>query len=292
MRASIFKAVAASALVAIAATSAATAADIAPRYTKAQPAMVEVWNWTGFYIGGNAGYSWGRGNSDVSYFNTVTGLPIAPPPGSITSAGYDMNGAIAGGQIGYNWQSNNWVFGLEADAQWSDEKGRSAYLCAATVVPAAGVCLPGLTFLPPGVTGTALTLDQHLEWFGTVRGRVGVLATPRVLLYATGGLAYGSIKTTGALAGFNGNGVAVASIGSSSDVRFGWTVGAGIEGKITNNWSAKLEYLYMDFDTFRAGTFTLVPLATIGANVDTRFHDHVLRVGVNYAFGGPVIAKY
>ena len=292
MRASAFKAIAASALAIMAATSIASAADMAPRYTKAPPAMVEVWNWTGFYIGGNAGYSWGRGNSDVSYFNTVTGLPIVPPAGSITSAGHDMNGAIAGGQIGYNWQSGNWVYGLEADAQWSDEKGRSSYLCAATVVPAAGVCLPGLTFLPPGVTGTALTVDQHLEWFGTVRGRVGVLATPRVLFYGTGGLAYGSIKTTGALAGFNGNGIAVASIGSSSDVRFGWTVGAGVEGKITNNWSAKLEYLYMDFDSFRAGTFTLVPLATVGANVDTRFHDHVLRVGLNYTIGGPVIAKY
>ena len=97
------------------------------------------------------------------------------------------------------------------------------------------------------MTGTSLTVDQHLEWFGTVRGRVGVLATPRVLFYATGGLAYGSIKTTGAI-GVTRNGVAVALVGSNSDVRFGWTVGAGVEGKITSNWSAKLEYLYMDFD--------------------------------------------
>jgi outer membrane immunogenic protein len=80
MRASTFKALAASALVAMAAGSVASAADMAPRYTKAPPAMVEVWNWSGFYIGGNAGYSWGRGNSDVSYFNTVTGLAIAPRP--------------------------------------------------------------------------------------------------------------------------------------------------------------------------------------------------------------------
>jgi outer membrane immunogenic protein len=73
---------------------------------------------------------------------------------------------------------------------------------------------------------------------------------------------------------------------------FGWTVGAGVEGKITNNWSAKLEYLCMDFVSFRAGTFTLAPGSLISANVDTRIHDHVLRVGLNYAFGGPVIAKY
>ena len=290
MRASIFQAIAVSAFAAVAATSIASAADMAPRYTKAPPPVVEVWNWTGFYIGGNAGYSWGRGDSDVSYFSTVTGLPIAPAPGSITSAGFNMNGAIAGGQIGYNWQSNNWVFGLEADAQWSDEKGRASYLCAATAI--GGPCLPGLTFLPAGATGTVLTLDQHLEWFGTVRGRVGFLATPKVLFYGTGGLAYGSIKSTGAIAGFNGNGVAVAAIGTTSDVRLGWTLGAGVEGKITNNWSAKLEYLYMDFDTFRAATFTLAPLATIGGNVDTRFHDHILRVGLNYTFGGPVVAKY
>ena len=84
----------------------------------------------------------------------------------------------------------------------------------------------------------------------------------------------------------------IASVGSNSDVRVGWTVGAGVEGKITNNWSAKLEYLYMDFDTFRAVTFTLAPGSPISANVDTRFRDHVLRVGLNYAFSGPVIAKY
>ena len=114
----------------------------------------------------------------------------------------------------------------------------------------AAPAFPGLTALPAGVTGTSLTVDQHLEWFGTVRGRAGILATPRVLLYATGGLAYGSFKTTGAFAGVTPAGIAVGSVASTSDTRLGWTVGAGIEGKITNNWSAKLEYLYMDFDSF------------------------------------------
>jgi outer membrane immunogenic protein len=290
MRTSTLKAIAVSAFAAMAVTSAASAADLAARpYTKA-PVMVEVWNWTGFYIGGNAGYSWGRSNTDVSYFNSVTGVPIVPPAGSITGAGFDMNGAIAGGQIGYNWQSSNWLFGLEADAQWSDERGSAAYRCAATAV--GGVCLPGLTFLPAGVTGSSLAVNQSLEWFGTVRGRAGVLVTPQVLLYATGGLAYGSIKTSGAFAGVAPNGVAVAVAGSSSDTRIGWTVGGGIEGKITTNWSAKLEYLYMDLDNFRAGSFTLAPGSLIAANVDSRFRDHILRAGINYTFGGPVIAKY
>lgn len=290
MRASTFKAIATAAFTTVAAISAASAADMAPRYTKAPPPVVEVWNWTGFYLGGNAGYSWGRSNTDVSYFNTVTGLPIAPPAGSILGSGFDMNGAIAGGQAGYNWQVNNWVWGLEADIQWSDEKGRGIHSCSATLI--GGPCLPGLTFLPPGATGTSLALDQKLEWFGTLRGRAGLVATPQVLLYATGGLAYGSIKSTATLAGFTPAGIAVAAVGTNTETRVGWTVGAGMEGMITRNWTAKLEYLYMDLGGFNAGTFTLAPAATIGGNVHSNFTDHILRAGLNYKFGGPVVAKY
>ena len=290
MRASTLKTIATAAFAAMAASSVASAADMAPRYTKAPPVMVEVWNWTGFYIGGNAGYSWGRSDSTVNYFNTATGAAIVPPPGSITGARFDMNGAIAGGQVGYNWQTGSWVWGVEADAQWSDEKGRANLLCSSTII--GGPCLPGLTFLPPGATGTTLALDQKLEWFGTARLRGGWLASPRVLLYVTGGLAYGEIKTTASLAGFNGNGIAVASIGSNSDTRVGWTVGAGIEGMITQNWTAKLEYLYMDLGGFNAGTYTLAPASPIGARVDSDFRDHILRAGINYKFGGPVVARY
>ena len=291
MRASTFKVIATAAFAVVTAIPTASAADLAARpYTKAPPVMVEVYNWTGFYIGGNAGYSWGRSNTDVSYFNTATGAPIVPPLGSIVSNSFDMNGGIAGGQIGYNWQTNNWVWGLEADIQWSGERGSSAFRCAATGV--GGVCLPGLTFLPPGVTGTNFALDQSLEWFGTVRGRAGWVASPQVLLYATGGLAYGAIKTRGAFAGVTPGGVAVTSFGSNTDTRVGWTVGAGVEGMITRNWSAKLEYLYMDLGRADAGTFALAPASVIGAHVSSRFTDHILRAGINYRFGGPVVAKY
>jgi outer membrane immunogenic protein len=272
--------------------SAASAADLARPYTKAPPLIEPVWSWTGFYVGANGGYSWGRSRTDASFFNTVTGVPVVLPAGSVTSSGFDMNGGVAGGQAGYNWQTNNWVWGLEADIQWSGEKGRTSYLCSATLI--GGPCLPGLTFLPPGVTGTTLTLDQNLQWFGTVRGRAGILATPQVLLYATGGLAYGSIKTTGTLAGTTGILVIgpVGSVGSTTDTRVGWTVGAGIEGKITRDWSAKLEYLYMDLGRFDSGPFSLAPASTIGVNVSSRFTDHILRAGINYQFSGPVIAKY
>jgi outer membrane immunogenic protein len=113
-----------------------------------------------------------------------------------------------------------------------------------------------------------------------------------VLLYATGGLAYGAIKTRGAFAGVTPGGVAVTSFGSNTDTRVGWTVGAGVEGLITRNWSAKLEYLYMDFGRADAGTFALAPASVIGAHVSSRFTDHILRAGINYRFGGPVVAKY
>ncbi|MBR0833238.1 porin family protein [Bradyrhizobium manausense] len=271
----------------------AMAADLAARpYVKA-PVMVEpVWSWTGFYIGANGGYSWGRSRSDVTYNNTASGAAIAAPAGSITSASFNMNGGVAGGQAGYNWQSANWVFGIEGDLNWSGEKGSAGFSCAASGL-AGGACLPGLTFLPAGAAaGTTLAIDQKLEWFGTVRGRVGVLAAPQVLLYGTGGLAFGSIKTTGTMSGFTPAGVAIASVGSNSETRAGWTVGVGVEGKITQNWSAKLEYLYMDLGRFSSGPFTLAPGSTIAANVSSRFTDNILRAGINYQFGGPVVAKY
>jgi len=270
----------------------AMAADLAARpYVKA-PVMDPVWSWTGWYVGVNGGYSWGRSRTDVTYNNTATGAVIVPPAGSVTSASFDMNGGVAGGQAGYNWQNANWVYGIEGDLQWSGERGSAGFNCAPSSL-AGGACLPGLTFLPPGsAAGTSLTIDQHLQWFGTVRGRIGILATPKVLFYGTGGLAFGEIKTTGTLFGFTPAGVAIASIGSTSTTRAGWTVGAGVEGKITQNWSAKLEYLYMDLGRFSSGPFTLAPAAAIAATGSSRFTDHILRAGINYQFGGPVVARY
>jgi outer membrane immunogenic protein len=145
---------------------------------------------------------------------------------------------------------------------------------------------------PPGVAGTSLAFDQSLEWFGTARLRGGWLASPRTLLYVTGGLAYGGLKTSAAVAGVNGNGVAITAAGSTTDTRVGWTIGAGVEGMLSQNWTAKLEYLYMDLGGIRSGTVSLAPIALIAARVDTNFTDHILRAGINYKFGGPVVAKY
>ena len=277
MRVSILKTIAASALAAMAVASAASAADLAARpYTKA-PIVAPVYDWTGFYIGGNVGYSWGR-SSDTSTLTNGAGTVLFT-----TGAGANMDGVIGGGQIGYNWQVQNWVWGLEADIQGSDQKGRRGYLCPT------GVCTPpfGVIAVFPG-PAVPVALDQKLEWFGTVRGRVGVLATPQVLFYATGGLAYGEVNTSAVIGagafGFNAH-----------DTRVGYTVGAGVEGAIGGNWTAKLEYLYMDLGRTSGAFLTTIPAlggGVLSYNYSSRITNNIVRVGLNYKFGGPVIAKY
>jgi outer membrane immunogenic protein len=255
----------------------AFAADLSPRtYTKA-PAYVDPgYNWSGFYLGGNVGYGWGRSsNSETLSLNTTA---------FTNNSRNDVDGVIGGGQIGYNWQVTNWLFGLEADFQGSDQRGTSSSICVG--------CGNG------GDNITA-TLTQKLNWFGTVRGRVGILATPNVLLYGTGGLAYGEVETGGSLAGpTNLTPLGTFTFPGTSSTRVGWTAGAGVEGRIAGNWTAKLEYLYMDLGTTNAG-----PIATnivlLGgrlpgnASYSSHFTDNTLRAGVNYHFNsGPVVAKY
>ena len=211
------------------------------------------------------------------------GVPIVPPAGSITSANTKLNGAIAGIQGGYNWQNGQWVLGVEGDLQWSGQKGTSDFLCSA-LAPAGGACLPGFTFIPAGVNGVALTLDQKLQWFGTLRGRVGVLATPTWLVYATGGLAVGGIKTDATLTGHT-NAVAsvpLVSTASNTATKAGWTIGAGIEGVISGKWTGKVEYLYVDYGSV-SGNVTNLP-AGIQASYSSHITDNVVRAGLNYHY--------
>lgn len=288
----------------------AMAADLsAPVYTKAPPPVAAVYNWTGFYIGGNVGSSWGRSSGTETFTDASSGAVL-----SSSANRFDMDGVIGGGQAGYNWQADRWVFGLEADIQASGQKGNIPFSCAGGIAGAttlAGLSGPcGLGHLgdtaPFNVTAFPVlgNLNQKLEWFGTFRGRVGVTATPTFLLYATGGLAYGEVKTAETISGVNITGVQgtntststpVAAAFSNSSTRVGWTVGAGIEGVISGNWTAKLEYLYIDLGNF-SGTFVTPVMAPSGAFVATSYSSHVtdniLRVGLNYRFGGPVVAGY
>ena len=269
-------------------TASAVAADLPVRKAPA-PVVAPVWSWNGFYIGINGGYSWGRAGRDITFFNPVTGAAIIPPVGSGSTSDANLDGGVFGGQIGYNWQTANWVFGIETDAQWSGQRGTASAVCGATPV-IGGPCLPGFTAVPAGIIGTVANVEQKLEWFGTFRGRAGFAVMPSLLLYATGGAAYGSIKTNLGLAGFTPNGTPVAIAGSSSDTRLGWTVGGGIEGKFAPNWSAKVEYLYMDLGSVSSTAVfpTAAGVPPIGVSLNSRITDNIIRGGINYHFSaGP-----
>jgi outer membrane immunogenic protein len=253
----------------------AFAADLPAKvYTKAPPPVVEVYNWTGFYVGGNVGYSWGR-SSDYSTLTNGAGTVLFA-----NSSAINLNGVVGGGQIGYNWQVQNWVWGFEADIQGTDEKGTRSFICPT------GVCTVTTGFFaaapPPGPAVTVSPMDQKIEWFGTVRARGGILATPRVLLYATGGLAYGDVRTSETI-----NNIAAAQAFSRTETRVGWTAGVGVEGAIGGGWTAKLEYLYMDLGRTTGSFFTTFPALGGGfvtSNFSSRITDNILRVGVNYNF--------
>jgi outer membrane immunogenic protein len=288
----------------------AFAADLPARvYTKAPVIVDPIYDWTGFYVGGNIGYSWGRSSSTIPFSDATSGLLL-----SATPTKFDMDGVIGGGQIGYNWERNKWVFGLEADIQGSGQKGSSNASCAGgsatatTLLGLSGACTIGHLgdTAPFNVAALPVNegLSQKLEWFGTVRGRIGPTITPTFLAYVTGGLAYGQVNSSETINGTNiigpqgTNGstlVPVAGSFSSSTTRVGWTVGGGIEGAIGGNWTAKLEYLYIDLGNV-SGTFVTPIIATSGAFVSSGYSSHItdniLRVGVNYRFGGPVVARY
>jgi outer membrane immunogenic protein len=251
-------------LASFAATQSASAADMA---LKAPPPPV-IYDWTGFYLGINGGYSWGRSATDF------TGPGLVP-----FSTSQKMNGWLGGGQAGYNWQFNkSWVLGLEADIQGTGQRGTDA-------LPTSPPCPLVVVAVVPCTTTTG-TFQQKLEWFGTVRARLGVEPSDHWLLYVTGGLAYGDIKTiatasavTTAGAGGPVTGTATATA-SNSTIKAGWTIGGGAEWVLSGPWTAKLEYLYMDYGHVSTS------LALVGfyplLNTNSHVTDNVVRAGINY----------
>jgi outer membrane immunogenic protein len=271
-----------------------------------QPASAaDPWMWTGFYAGLNGGYGFGDAATRVDATTTTvvrtrifrtagpTLISDVTAPAVVTSVSARNNtavdGPLGGLQLGYNWQQGWWLAGVEADIQAAGQSGRTSF-CFVVAVP----CPAGAAFLDA---------SYHLNWFGTVRGRLGVLPHPQVLLYATGGLAYGGVD-----ADFTGGLVGLASTTVSTHrTQVGWTLGGGIEGAVGNGWSVKLEYLYVDLGRFSTagGTnsiFTSVDLpdtpaqgfnslidttTTATATARTKLTDHVVRVGFNYRFASP-----
>jgi outer membrane immunogenic protein len=242
----------------------------------ASSAQAANYNWNGFYLGGNLGYSWGRSSTDYT-LGQVTGGGVAGTGLDAASSSIDLKGMLGGLQLGYNWQRTNWVFGLETDFQWTGQKGSTSFSCVSAA----------LCGFPPAVT---TNIDQKLKWFGTARGRIGPTISPTAFVYLTGGLAYGRFDTDLSVAGVAGNGVTPTStLASFSTTKVGWVIGAGAEGVISGKWTAKIEYLYIDFGTVSGGpiTSTTAPAARtnfVTAAFSSRMTDNILRVGLNYKY--------
>jgi outer membrane immunogenic protein len=249
-------------LIGLAAATPTFAADMAARtYTKAPPKIAAVYNWTGFYIGANAGYGSSRmcGAPQTVAGNGVV-VVVAGLPGFNTTCG-NANGALAGGQFGYRWQTSAWVFGIEAQGDWANLKGTVA-----------NATLPALFSTTGKVNG-----------FGLFTGSIGY-AWDNVLLYAKGGAAVTGNKFIG-----NSLNPAVLPSTSASETRWGAVAGAGLEIGFAPNWSVGFEYDHL-FMGSRNLTFALTPAIAYTTRVSQDVDMGTVRV--NYRFGGPVVAKY
>jgi outer membrane immunogenic protein len=255
---------AATAVIGFAAINGANAADLA---LKAPPPPVVVDEWTGPYIGLNLGGSWGR--SRTSYND--------PDPAFVPfTTSQHMDGVLGGAQIGYNVQFNRiWLAGLEADFQGTGQRGSATFPPITEVF--AGVAVTTVT--------TTGTLTQKMPWFGTVRARLGAEPTSNLLLFVTGGLAFAEIKSTAAISAVAmtpGGTFTAATSSTVSNERAGWTGGFGAEWMFAKNWSAKVEYLYMDYGHINDGFLGVGTLAVLGIN--SHVTDNVVRAGVNLHF--------
>jgi len=224
------------------------------------------YNWTGFYAGINIGGA----INDSKYKLSPTGAFFDPgyaPYNSLrTDSGNLNNGAFtSGAQLGYNYQICNFVFGLETDFNYNgvDE---SDSVNRALSSPLLGRLLH--------------TVKQNIDYFGTFRARVGFTPIDRLLVYGTGGLAYGHVSSSSNVlfTPFGDN-----YVGSKSDIRAGWTAGGGSEYAVTNNWTLRVEYLFVDLgkQSYSKGDANY-PEYTYTTNIENR--EHVIRLGINYKF--------
>jgi outer membrane immunogenic protein len=239
----------------IALAAPALAADLPARtYTKAPVMVSPIYDWSGFYIGANAG---GASAHDCLTINSVAGAAVVP-----NSEGcHNATGAVVGGQVGYRWQMTNWVFGVEAQGDWANLSGSNSSLTA--VIP--------------------YTNQTKVDAIGLFTGQIGY-AFNNVLLYVKGGAA---VTDNSYNSSFTATGV---QFNTASDTRWGGAVGTGIEVGFAPNWSVAVEYdhLFMGNPniTFPASGIAVTRSDNIRQDVDMG------TVRLNYRFGGPVVAKY
>jgi outer membrane immunogenic protein len=219
------------------------------------PPVVPIFSWTGIYIGVHAGAGWGIKEET---FTTAT---------LRSDNQYSVTGFLGGAQVGFNYQVGSWVWGAEAQFSWSD--------------------LDGKTGCNAGAPVALVNCHAKVDWLGTAAARVGFVVD-KALVFVKGGGAWVHDKydTTFFAAPFTNIHV--------DETRWGWMFGTGIEYAFGGNWSAKVEYDYLDFGTHTTSFPGLGALVT-GANeaVDIRQRIHLVKFGLNYRFGaGAVVANY
>ena len=240
-------------LVAMGIAAPAFAADLPGTYSRAPVIFAPVYDWSGAYVGANGG--WGSSNACWD-FTTPGGSFIA------SEGCHDANGGTAGGQLGYRWQSNAVVFGIEGQGNWADLRGSNS------------------SNFFPGSTNQSI-----VNGFGLFTGQIGY-AWDNVLLYGKGGAAV-TDNTYNVLVTGTG-----ASAGASGEVtRWGGTIGAGLEYGFAANWTAGVEYDHL-FTGNRSVTFTTPPAGTFFGTDNVRQDVDLVTVRVNYRWGGPAISKY
>lgn len=272
----------------------AGAADMA---VKALPAPVVAYNWTGCYIGVNAGWKGGRFRDESASVPTTTAT--FPAVGTQTAVAdninldsFTANSGAAGGQVGCRWQTaNNWVFGIEGDADWTDLHG--------TVVNR-GIG-PGFTFVPGD------SFDNRARWEASARGIVG-RSFDKLLVYGTAGVAFTEV-TMGAnfIATVSGAIPFPASAGSDSQVLVGGTVGVGLAYALSKNWEIGGEYRYTRYQGANyglgqvagfCGNISRVAVVIGCVNQDVTGHkaletsEVLFKLNYRFDWASPVVAKY
>jgi outer membrane immunogenic protein len=274
------------AAVAILGLSSAQAADLAARPSLKAPPPAALYDWTGFYVGGNVGYGWGE-NTDP---NLNVHAPDFPDLGVFLTSGFpglvsgnqypnlNPNGAFGGLQLGYDKQFGRWVLGGVTDIQAANFRASRQ--------------------ITTSVAATSATIDESLsakvDWFGTLRGKAGV-AVNDWLVYGTGGLAYG--RTTSSMnlvcpaGGFGCFAINLA--GNAAETRLGWSAGAGVS-KAFGNWNVGVEYLHVDLGRSSVTAIDQIGFAPLTRLTESQhFAVDTARFTVNYKFGSaPLVAKY
>jgi outer membrane immunogenic protein len=249
----------------------ALAADLGKPPVYKAPPLAPVFSWTGWYIGGNIGYGWGESTSPgISVTDVGTGLASYLGVGNVFPS-LTPKGVIGGGQLGYDWQVNpNFVLGLVADFQGAD-------------ITASGTNL----VTPPGLVTSSQSLSEKLDFLGTGRVRVGWAAN-NWLFYGSGGVAYGSVKSTldfAAPAAFGGLGSFIS--GSHDETRAGWAAGGGVNYAVTPNWILGVDYIHYDLGRTNV-TGVMVPPGAVVPGVSITASQlvagDVVRGVINYKF--------